>query len=296
MARMSISRGTIREFDDGHLMQEIKTADVHHSESPTNFERWQMVGLTSMPLKQAEDQSQQNQNNQQRALDSSGEQGDWNHNQPKGKCAEALMLYVGGNRSHPIAMVDDRRVRPYALQEGETALYAASGTGQMVFHDDNGSYLLATNNPPEQSQNSQQKERYASLRHVSKDKQPREIKEGQQIATPNHAGKTVNTEVRCTSSRIEFHVGGNVVGYYDQQGGKWSFTGEMHLGDDNASDPVYGVNTGKGMTTKLSGAGAVLVTAPNPGPPTSMDNQPLIAIYDRIAELEARIAALEATT
>lgn len=264
-AQMNTSRATVREFDDNHLLQEVKAADVFHSETATNFERFQMVGLTSMPLKQEEDQKQQK---QQQTQDDG-----FNHNQPKGKSAEAVMLYPGG-RSHPIAIVDDRRVRPYALKEGETALYAASGTGQMVFHNDDGSHLVATNNPPEQSKENKDKERYASLRHVKKKKQPREIKEGQKIEDPKHQGETINLELRCTSTRIEFRAGDTVVGYYDKAGKKWVLIGEIHLGSEDADHPVYGVNSGVGKTTKVTGDGAVLVKAPLPGPPTSQDLQP----------------------
>lgn len=234
-AQMSLSRATIREFDDEHLLQEVKSADIYHSETATNFERFQMVGLSSMPLKQEEDKQQQNQQTQQKQ----GQDDGYNHDQPKGKSAEAVMLYPGG-RSHPIAIVDDRRVRPYAMKPGETALYAASGTGQMLFHNDDGSHLVATNNPPEQSQDNKDKERYVSLRHVKKKKQPREIKEGQKIDDPKHAGETINSEVRCTSSRIEFRVGDSVVGYYDVSGKKWYFEGttvalkaDVLLGDDD---------------------------------------------------------------
>jgi phage gp45-like len=227
---MTLSRATVREFDDEHLMQEVKQADVHHSETPSGFERFQMVGLTSVPLKQEQDQNQQ-----QQPQGDTATEGEWNHNQPRGKAAEAIMMYIGGSRAHPVAFVDDRRVRPYALKAGETALYAASGTGQMLFHDDNGSYLLATNNPQEQSQDSNEKERFASLRHVAKKKQSREIKQGQKIDDPKHSGETVNLEVRATSSRIEFRAGDDVVGYYDKQAGSWCFKGKVLLGDDDTS-------------------------------------------------------------
>lgn len=263
--QMSTSRATVREFDDEHLLQEVKAADVFHSETATNFERFQMVGLSSMPLKQEDDKQQQKQAQQQ--------DDGFNHNQPKGKAAEAVMLYPGG-RSHPIAIVDDRRVRPYAMKAGETALYAASGTGQMLFHNDDGSHLVVTNNPPEQSQDNKDKERYASLRHVKKKKQPREIKEGQKIEDPKHQGETVNLEIRATSTRIEFRAGDDVVGYYDKAGKKWVFIGEVHLGKEDASHPIYGLNGGVGKTSKPSGDGAVLIDAPKPGPPTELDTQP----------------------
>ncbi len=236
-AVMGSSRASIREIDDKHLMQQVKHADVYHSETPSDFERWQMVGLTSVPLKQADDQ----QSGQQSQSASSGQQGDWNHNQPKGKSAEAVMLYLGGSRSHPIAMVDDRRVRPYAMKEGETALYAASGTGQMLFHNDAGSYLVAVNNAAEQAKDSKDVERFASLRHVNKKKQTRELKQGQTVPDAKHEGETVNLEVRATKTRIEMRAGDNVVGYYDKSADKWVFTaatialvGNIYLGSEDA--------------------------------------------------------------
>jgi hypothetical protein len=232
---MNISKATVREFDDNHLLQEVKQADVYHSETPSNFERYQMVGLTATPLKQAQDQESQ------KSQPKNGGNGDnWNHNQPKGNAAEAVMLYPGG-RSHPIAIVDDRRVRPYALKEGESAMYAASGTGQMLFHNDAGSYLVAVNNPPEQSQDNKDKERFASLRHVTKSKQSREIKQGEEVKEHKHEGESVNLEVRATSSRIEFRAGDTVVGYYDKSSAKWVFIGDVYLGaeDDGTMKKVH---------------------------------------------------------
>ena len=300
--RMSMSRATVREFDDEHLMQQIKYADVYHSETPSDFERWQMVGLTATPLKQDQDQQQQQQSKQGNDTSAgSADQGDWNHNQPKGKAAEVVMLYLNGSRSHPVGMADDRRVRPYKVPEGATALYAASGSGQMFYHNDEGSYVVVVNNPKYDNsggqQQQQQKERFASLRHVNKKPQDRNIggaqsgsgssggspsvsaqaaggSSGSSSSAYSHEGESVNTEVRCTSGRIEFRVGDEVVGYYDKKNKRWSFTGEMRLGADDASHPVYGVNGGKGMTTEPNGAGAVLVKATKPGPPTSQDTEP----------------------
>ncbi len=224
------SRASVREFDDMHLMQQVKQADVHHSETPSDFEHWQPGPITGVHLKQADDQQGQQQQN---SGSSNGSAGDWNHNQPKGKSAEALMLYLGGARSHPVALVDDRRVRPYAMKAGESAMYALSGTGQMLFHNDDGSFLVAVNNQPEQSTDNKDKERFASLRHVVKSKQSREIKKGQQVQSHKHEGETVNLEVRTTSSRIEFRAGDTVVGYYDKSAGTWCFIGKVLLGDSN---------------------------------------------------------------
>lgn len=269
-SRSGSARATVREIDDKHLMQQIKKADVTHSETPSDFERWQMVGLTSVPLKQEEEKQ-----GQQKKEGGGGEAGgDWNHNQPKGKAAEALMIYAGGARNHPIGIVDDRRVRPYAMKEGETALYAASGTGQMLFHNDKGSYLVAVNNPPEQSKDSNETERFASVRHVEKKKQEREIKKGAEVKEHKHEGETVNLEVRCTKTKIEFRAGDDVIGYYEKSSKKWVFIGEIHLGSADADHPVYGKNGAVGKTSKVSGDGAVLIKAPEAGPPTSQDAQP----------------------
>ena len=89
-----------------------------------------------------------------------------------------------------------------------------------------------------------------------------------------------NMEVRVTKSRIEFRDGDTVVGYYDKQNKRWSFTGEMRLGDDNATDPIYGVNkdSGKGQTTDTTGSGSVLIKTTKPGPPTSGDINPWWAL------------------
>lgn len=269
--RMMVSRATVREFDDGHLMQQVKHADVYHSETPSDFERWQMAGISSHPLKQDQDNKQKNTRQGSGGSPGTADQGDWNHDQPKGKAAEALMIYPGGNRSHPIAIVDDRRVRPYNMPEGASAFYDTAGTGQMTYFNDQGAYLVSVNNP-RYGKDQQEKERFASLRHVTKRPQEREIKEGEKQQEYKHEGESVNAEVRCTGSRIEFYIGSNLVAYIDKD--KFVTKIETRLGDENADHPVYGVNGGVGKTTKTSGPGAVLVKAPQPGPPTSQDAQP----------------------
>jgi phage gp45-like len=241
-AQMNLSRATVREFDDKHLLQEVKAADVYHSETPTEFERFQMVGITAVPLKQ--EQSQQTQSSQ-----SSGSDDGFNHNQPKGKAAEAIMLYPGG-RSHPIALVDDRRVRPYAMKEGESAMYAASGTGQMLFHNDQGSYLVVVNNPAEQSQTRTDTERFASMRHVDKQKQSREIQQGGTIDDPHHEGETVNTEVRTTKTKIEIRDGDTVVAVYNKQDKSWTFSNFSKLNLQPSDE--FNVTTKKIVMTATS--------------------------------------------
>jgi hypothetical protein len=55
-SQTSSSRCTIREIDDDHLVQQIKTADVFHSESATDVEAYQPVGITTVNMKQQESQ------------------------------------------------------------------------------------------------------------------------------------------------------------------------------------------------------------------------------------------------
>jgi phage gp45-like len=217
-------------------------------------------------------------------------------------CAEGFMSYFGGNRtSNFCAVMDDRRYRPMGLKPGENAQY--DDLAQMTLLRRTGVYVLTNDNPEDKQQSQsggggasardssggqQQTERFVSLRHVEKKKQERKKRGqaggssgaagqqsgGQSAQDFKHEGDTVNLEVRVSKKRIEFRSGDDVVGYYDKQAKRWVFIGEVRVGSENASHPVYGVNGGVGMTTQSSGDGAVLVNAPNPGPPTSLDQEP----------------------
>jgi phage gp45-like len=249
-------------------------------------------------------------------------------------CAEGFMSYFGGSRtSNFCAVMDDRRYRPMGLKQGENAQYddlgqmtllRRAGLFLLTLDSPDDSQKQSSGASPGQhdgsSGGSSQKnvERYVSIRHVEKQKQTRPQRGGGQGQNGGasgggasagtldasgggqsqqdfkHEGESVNHEIRVSKGRIEFRSGDAVVGYYDGQSKKWSFTGEMHLGADSASHPAYGVSGGVGMTTVTSGSGAVLVNATKPGPPTSMDGEPFEARDAKIAQLEARIAALEA--
>jgi phage gp45-like len=238
---MHSARATIREIDDDHLMQEVKQADVYHSESPTSFERWQAVGMTAVPIKQ---QADPNQKDKQPGKD---ETGDWGHNQPTGPAAEAVMLYLNGSRSHPVAMVDDRRVRPYGMQEGEGAHYAPDGSEQMVLFKETGTYVTSLDGTSVKD-NQTKKTRFASLRHVNKKMQTHKIDSssqsqqssssgpqaqqrdgsttttgGSQQQQPyKHEGDSVNTEVRCSAGKVEIYTGTTQVGVYDVASNTWT--------------------------------------------------------------------------
>jgi phage gp45-like len=248
-ARMSTARATIREFDDDHLMQQVKSADVTHSETPTDFERWQGVGMTAFPIKQQPDPNQK----KPAQPSNTSEEGDWNHDQPTGPAAEAVMLYLGGSRSHPVAMVDDRRVRPYGMSEGEGAHYAPDGSEQMVLFKNNGTYITSLDGTSVQDSKTKQT-RMVSLRHVNKKMQTHKIEKSQsssggssgggsagaqatqqdasggsssssgnqQQEKYKHEGDSVNTEVRCTASHVEIYSGDKLVGLYDKGSDTWT--------------------------------------------------------------------------
>jgi phage gp45-like len=272
-AAMSSSRATVREFDDDHLMQQVKYADVFHSETPSDFERWQMIGMTAFPIKQQEDEQKQ-----QPQKASQDQQGDWNHDQPTGPAAEALMLYLNGSRSHPVALVDDRRVRPYGMSEGEGAHYAPDGSEQMVLFKETGTYVVSLDGPSVKDKKSN-KTRFVSLRHVSKKMQTHKIDSSQQSSSGQssgsgasaqqldtsssgsgggqqqkykHEGDSVNTEIRATKDKIEIRDGDTVVGVYDKQAKSWTFSNFKKL-TLNADDEMN--FTSKKITvTATSGA------------------------------------------
>jgi phage gp45-like len=313
-------RFTLNQGNDNPMMQELHL-DGMNSEGRSAVERVQAFGFTSTPLPR---DKQQGQDGEQGGGGDGGTGGDGEQN--KGPAAEGICLFLGGQRNHPVFIaIDDRRHRPMGLKPGENAQY--DHNGQMTLLRSTGTYVLSLDDEQQSSGSSgsardasgggggQQQTRMASLRHVQKKKQQRPGQQGgggggggsgasagtlaasggsssgQSQQDYKHEGEQVNHEVRVTKGKIEFYSGDTVVGYYDKQNSRWSFTGEVRLGSDSASHPVYGVNSGKGMTTQASGSGAVLVNAPNPGPPTSEDTETLVS---RIAALESRVAELEA--
>jgi hypothetical protein len=195
-SQTSTSRATIREFDDDHDMQEIKQADVMHSESPTSFERWQQAGMSVHPMPQAQDDQQQQQDQQGDQGGGGGGGGGgntdmskgFNDKQPKGPSAEGIILYVGGSRAHPVMVgIDDRRVRPYQTKPGEALYYSADGSGQTMYHrvrgdGKDGLYLLTCDDAQGSGHGvngragQKPQSRYVSVRHVNKKKQKRKSK------------------------------------------------------------------------------------------------------------------------
>jgi phage gp45-like len=239
--------------------------------------------------------------------------------------AEGFVSFMGGNRSFPVmGIMDDRRYRPMGMKEGENGQY--DDLGQMTLIRRTGLYLLSLDSPDDSQQQSsssssssaqqtaassgssgqgQTVQRFVSVRHVEKQKQQRpQQSSGSQSGGGTssqsgsqqdfqHEGQSVNNEMRVSKARIEFRTGTTVVGYYDKASATWCFIGKVKLGTESAKNPVYGVNGGVGMTSDPNGSDAVMINAPKPGPPTSQDNQPLVAIFDRLDVLERRVTELE---
>ncbi|MBN8920430.1 MAG: phage baseplate assembly protein, partial [Rhizobiales bacterium] len=107
-AASMVSRATVNAVDDRKAMQELD-ADFLHSENRRKIERPQPYGFSSVPKARQQKQGQ--------SVNQGGAE-------EKGPAAEAVMVFVGGMRSHPLAvMVDDRRHRAHSMKEGETAVY-----------------------------------------------------------------------------------------------------------------------------------------------------------------------------
>jgi phage baseplate assembly protein V len=97
-AVMGAGRGLVALTDDQKKMQRHQVR-VLSNETIDDIEHFQPYGVTSVP---------------------------------KGG-AETIVLFLGGNRSHPIAIVtDDRRYRLRNLQPGEVALYTDEGTSVVL--------------------------------------------------------------------------------------------------------------------------------------------------------------------
>ncbi|SMF77466.1 phage baseplate assembly protein V [Tistlia consotensis] len=90
---LMIGRAVLRLVDDAGGLQRVQ-ASLLAGETRSSVERFQQYGFTAHPL----------------------------------DGADALLLFIGGNRDHPVAVaVDDRRHRKRDLQPGEVAVYTDEG-------------------------------------------------------------------------------------------------------------------------------------------------------------------------
>jgi phage baseplate assembly protein V len=95
---MTSGRAIVARTDDDKWMQRVQ-ARVLSNETKDDIEHFQPYGFTSHPK----------------------------------PGAEALIIFIGGNRTHGIApVVDDRRYRLRHLEPGEVALYTDEGTSVVL--------------------------------------------------------------------------------------------------------------------------------------------------------------------
>lgn len=91
--RLAIGRAVVKLINDSTKIQELQL-QVLSDEVRARVERFQDYGFTSVPM----------------------------------EGAEAIVLFLGGDRSHGVAVkVDDRRYRKKGLQPGEVCMYTKNG-------------------------------------------------------------------------------------------------------------------------------------------------------------------------
>ena len=231
------ARVTLNVGDDLKMMQEM-FIDGMNSDMRKAVERIQSFGFSSVPLPRDESEKQQ-------TASANGIEN------PKGAAAEGIALFLGGQRNHPVIIgVDDRRHRPMGMKPGENAQY--DDQGQMTLLRRAGLFLLSCDDDGSGKApgakmlrdkegrltgKSEKQERMVSLRHVVKKAQERgkvgaqnvrplsareQAAADQKKADYKHEGDTVNTEVRCTASKVQIMSGETPVATYDKGANTWT--------------------------------------------------------------------------
>lgn len=104
---LMILRGTLGSIDDSQSIQMVQLSHLADQERDT-VERFQHFGFTSVPSQNA----------------------------------EVILVSIGGDSDHPVAIVvDDRRYRPTGLSEGEAAVYTKQN-GLRVYCKADGTVFL----------------------------------------------------------------------------------------------------------------------------------------------------------
>ncbi len=185
-----VARATINKSSDDPKMQEM-SADFMNNDSREKVERVQNYGFSSVPLPRDEKKQQSG------GSSGSAEGGE----QQKGPAAEALVMFMGGQRNHPVIIgVDDRRHRPRDLKPGENIQY--DDQGQAMYLKRDGSYVVSP--------------KKISLRHATKEKQGAG-KEGAGYKHEGESGK-VSAEIVIEDGNIKFLIGGVVMGEVSSEG------------------------------------------------------------------------------
>lgn len=169
-----IVRLTMNKANDNPMMQEL-SFDGMASEGRKIVERMQSFGMSAIPMPRDEQEG--------------GPQGGMASllSNIKGKAAEGIAVFLGGQRNHPVVIgVDDRRHRPMGLKPGESFQYDHQGQGTLIRAaatyimslDDDGNGQAPGAKMLRDAQGratgkSEKKERFVSVRHVVKKKQDR---------------------------------------------------------------------------------------------------------------------------
>lgn len=249
-----LGRTVFEEADDSKPMQESKHS-LFKGEQQQKIEHVHPYGFTAVPKK------------------------------PTGsgmmrRAAEAFMSFLGGNRSHGIAVVvGDRRYRLYKLEEGEVALH--DDQGQQVHLKRDGVWASVPNS------------KQIKMQIMDDDQMPQDNSGSggagggggtgsgeQQMGQVKQAGRPAQINFTLDKNGLTVNhpngaVAFNCKTFKATVSDHFSTIGETRLGSDTAADPVYGKNASVGQVTPPSGnPTAVLVNATQPGPPTSLDLQP----------------------
>jgi phage gp45-like len=235
-------RFTLNKGMDQLMMQELHF-DGMNSDGRDKVERVQNYGFSSTPL------PRDVQEGAQKAVAAVAGAVGGSGGAILGAAAEGIAMFMGGQRNHPVVIgVDDRRHRPMGLLPGENAQY--DDIGQMTLLRRGFMAMLSLDSIDQAT--GKMVERFASLRHVKKEKQKRPTykpssggqsgggatppgpgllaaapSQTQQAEAYKHEGESVNTEVRCTKDRIEFRAGDTVVGYYEASSQTWFLKGKI---------------------------------------------------------------------
>jgi phage gp45-like len=117
-----MARGTLKKMDDKGLWPTLDI-DMFKGESKTGIEWPQMYGVHSYPKSQDSGGDSGGGGASQQAADGGGG-GDSGGGQGGGKAAEAMVLFLNGQRSHGVVLgIGDRRYRIKGTKEGEVAIY-----------------------------------------------------------------------------------------------------------------------------------------------------------------------------
>lgn len=243
-AMSGMVRMTVNKINDNPFMQTMDF-DGMNSDGRNKVERVQGYGFSSVPLPRDEGGA---------GGKGAGGQGEGT----KGPAAEALAFFVGGQRNHPMILsVDDRRHRPMGMKPGENAQY--DDLGQMNILRRTGAFMLSLDTAAQGSQQAQS--RMVSMRHVEKQKQERkaasekdQAQVDQQRQDYKHEGESVNTEVRCTKTKIEIMDGDTVVAVYDKSAKSWTFKAKNMITIECTDGPT----NIKGKNINFNGGGSVV--------------------------------------